>query len=310
MKSCLNQVKKEKEILRCAWSPKEDAAIFEAIMIYKGERWNLIAKHVQKSTLLLSQLKTAKQCRERWNNQLNPKIDLGTLTEEEIKELFRLHKKFGNSWSKISKCMDGRIDNIIKNYFMCRLRRLARNVKRRNLQEAVPKDEDDLFHTLYLLDYLYKYYISSEKSENIRKNLTAQTLKRKNKGDRYINKAVINDGAITSKLACYTKALINSSTFHVDKNKLEPYQYLMALKNNTHTLSFCAGAYCEDQKTLSILMFNKIAIPSAREVIDLPLPNWNKKLPADDFKPTFIFAAYSTSSLSNSTKEGWNGESS
>ena len=133
MNYCLDQEIPEKEIFRCVWLSKEDAALLEAITKYKEKCWNLVAEYVGKFNLLSPQRKTAKQCMERWNNQLSPRIYLGPLTGIEVGKLFRLHAKFGNSWSKISKRINGRTGNTIKNYFMCRLRKLTQRVKR-NLQ--------------------------------------------------------------------------------------------------------------------------------------------------------------------------------
>jgi len=300
MNYCLDQEIPGKKKFRCAWLSKEDAALLEAITKYKEECWNLVGEYVGKFNLLSAQRKTVKQCREQWNNQLNPRISLGPLTGIEVGKLFRLHAKFGNSWSKISKRMNGRTDNTVKNYFMCRLRKLTKSVKR-NLQVTKPKNEEDLLHTLYLLDYLYKYYISPERYENIQRTLTAQTIKRKNRGDRYINEVVIKDPSITAKLASYTKALISSSNFPIDKLKLTAYQYLTVLKTNNHTISFHGAVSDEDVKTLNLasstLMFNKLAVSSIKEVIELPLPNWEKRSQNDDFIPTFTFSAYISGSV-------------
>ena len=92
----------DKSNSRCVWSSKEDNALKEASKKYKGEYWNLVAEYVQKFSSQDFSPKTAKQCRERWNNQLSPKVKLSALSEDEIRNVFLYHSKFGNRWSKIA----------------------------------------------------------------------------------------------------------------------------------------------------------------------------------------------------------------
>lgn len=65
----------------------------------------------------------------RWHNQLDPSIDKGKdWSEREIKTLFELQDQLGNKWASISREMDGRTDNNIKNFFYSSLRRAIRQV--------------------------------------------------------------------------------------------------------------------------------------------------------------------------------------
>jgi len=302
MKYCSDS--ENQEIKRCVWSPKEDQALQEATKKYKGECWNLVAKYVQEISGSQKLLKSAKQCRERWNNQLNPNVELSPLTNTEVRKVFELHAKFGNSWSKISKRMQGRTDNTVKNYFLCRLRRLARNIKRRDVEQTSPENEEDLLHTLYLLDYLYKFYISNERQENIRKSLNTQTRKRKNDGDRYINKVVSNDEAIIEKLNTFTKELTSSINFHIDQNKLKNYKYLMNLKTNNNTGSLSLHNEEIRNESLSFTSSNFLTLTEQAR-IELPLPKFEKgRNEWEDFKPIFSFAAYSLPSLSGLYQKG------
>eukprot|EP00826_Nyctotherus_ovalis_P061292 TRINITY_DN8705_c0_g1_i2.p1 TRINITY_DN8705_c0_g1~~TRINITY_DN8705_c0_g1_i2.p1 ORF type:complete len:319 (+),score=51.74 TRINITY_DN8705_c0_g1_i2:125-1081(+) len=308
MKRCLSQESDESEVLRCVWSPREDAALREASIKYKGECWNLVAECVKEVTSSSGQVKTAKQCRERWNNQLSPNVQLTPLSDIEIRRLFELHGEYGNSWSKISGRLPGRTDNIVKNYFLCRLRRLARNIRRGTIEEATPKDEEDLLQTLYLIDYLYRYYISPERHENIRKSLNAQTRKRKNGGDQYINKVVASDEGIVGKLSTFARELIAS--FKMDERKIKAYEYLVGLKasGNFAGSSIASNAlHNEDGKTLS-----SPSVVQSVEVsgLELPLPRAevNRKREMEDFVPKFTFAVYSLPCLSGLYQRGLIGE--
>ncbi|KAL7467653.1 hypothetical protein ACHAXS_007896 [Conticribra weissflogii] len=59
--------------------------------------------------------RTAKQCRERWMNQLRPDLKKGDWTDEEDQLIHSLQRKLGNKWSKIAEFLPQRTDNDIKN---------------------------------------------------------------------------------------------------------------------------------------------------------------------------------------------------
>ena len=72
--------------------------------------------------------RSAKQCRERWHNHLDPNIKKDPISMEEERIIFDLHKTYGNKWAQISNEMPGRTDNQIKNQFYSTLRRQLRKV--------------------------------------------------------------------------------------------------------------------------------------------------------------------------------------
>ena len=57
--------------------------------------------------------KTAKQCRERWHNHLEPGISKSPWTTAEELALFETHQRIGNKWAEIAKILEGRTDNMI-----------------------------------------------------------------------------------------------------------------------------------------------------------------------------------------------------
>ena len=77
--------------------------------------WTLIAKELNTLLHHESSIRVARKCRERWLNHLDPRIKKGNWTEEEDRRLLKLQQKYGNRWSDISKKLEGRNENSVKN---------------------------------------------------------------------------------------------------------------------------------------------------------------------------------------------------
>eukprot|EP00186_Timspurckia_oligopyrenoides_P004836 CAMPEP_0182445618 /NCGR_PEP_ID=MMETSP1172-20130603/3686_1 /TAXON_ID=708627 /ORGANISM="Timspurckia oligopyrenoides, Strain CCMP3278" /LENGTH=245 /DNA_ID=CAMNT_0024641423 /DNA_START=180 /DNA_END=917 /DNA_ORIENTATION=- len=90
-----------------SWSLSEDKLLIELVNKMGSKAWIAVAQFVPK--------RTAKQCRERWINQLDPKITRAKWTRKEDILLIELHAEYGSAWSKIAKQIPGRSDNMVKN---------------------------------------------------------------------------------------------------------------------------------------------------------------------------------------------------
>jgi hypothetical protein len=73
---------------------------------------------------------TPRQLRERWCNYLSPALRTTTWTDDEDRELVRLHKALGPRWGVIGDCMGNRSAPDIKNRF--------RSVRRKINKKASP----------------------------------------------------------------------------------------------------------------------------------------------------------------------------
>jgi hypothetical protein len=81
----------------------------------------------------------SKQCRERWTNVVDPKLNYAPWSEEEEQILVLAQQELGNKWSQIEKRLPGRSANSIKNYWYSALRRGER--KRAKVERKLRKLE-------------------------------------------------------------------------------------------------------------------------------------------------------------------------
>ena len=186
--------------LRCLWSKSEDLEL----MIIMEERSNSNKEWKERAEILHSNLalskKTGKQCRERWQNVLNPEIEKKEWGRKEELEFFKLHEEHGGKWSVISKALGGRTGNMAKNFFYCRLRKVTRMVAKGMLTWNKEGCGDHI-HIIYLLEYLRDNFIEG--------NSHRKLVLSKGKGDKYIMD-VIRKNKISSKNIEHWIILLNS----------------------------------------------------------------------------------------------------
>ena len=138
---------------RAPWNKKEDEAIIELVKKYGTSNWTIIANEM--ANMYKSKHRNGKQCRERWHNHLDPKVNKENWTEEEEKILFNKHLEYGNKWSEISKFLTGRTDNSIKNHFYSKLRKFIRKILKQINKENLLKN-NGIDYYKYNSDKVYK----------------------------------------------------------------------------------------------------------------------------------------------------------
>jgi hypothetical protein len=103
-----------KVVRRRAWNQEEDDALLAAVLKVTNSASESWGASDTPSTMEWSEIvrllpgRTKKQCRERWDNKVNPGISAEEWTTDEILRVFLLHKKHGNKWRAIAADMPGR----------------------------------------------------------------------------------------------------------------------------------------------------------------------------------------------------------
>ena len=89
------------------FTQKEDKKLKEIVLLNGAHGWSKIAMKLPG--------RTARQCRDRWVNYLDPLLSDKEWTKEEDKLLLDMYKEFGTHWKDISMFFEGRSLNSIRN---------------------------------------------------------------------------------------------------------------------------------------------------------------------------------------------------
>ncbi|KAL6569482.1 hypothetical protein OROMI_013996 [Orobanche minor] len=146
---CLHRWQKvlNPDLVKGPWSKEEDMLLVKLVekQLDKKMKWAEIAEQLPG--------RMGKQCRERWNNHLNPELNKSAWTKEEEKTLINAHSVYGNKWSEIAKILPGRSENSVKNHWNCSLKRkiiIGQNLTSPDNYSRNEKMDDrkngDLFH--------------------------------------------------------------------------------------------------------------------------------------------------------------------
>ena len=99
---------------RRSWTLMEDNAILQAVSREGVRNWVKIASEVSSLASPAGNVRTGKQCRERFHNHLDPNITKCPWTKEEEDIIITMQAKMGNKWAEIAKYLPGKNSYRIK----------------------------------------------------------------------------------------------------------------------------------------------------------------------------------------------------
>lgn len=102
---------------KCKFTTEDDIKLRNLVKQYGTKSWSLISSKFKN--------RNTRQCRDRWNNYLNPRNDNSKWTNEEDIKLINLFFMIGKQWSKLSCFFPKRTPVNIRN----RCRMILKNMK-------------------------------------------------------------------------------------------------------------------------------------------------------------------------------------
>lgn len=119
----------KRPIIKYKFTPEEDNKLFNIVINRKDVNWNKVAA--------IMKTRNARQCRERWNNYLDPKLRNEPWTWDEDRILLEKHQIYGTKYGKIAQYFFNRSDNSIRNRIQQLTRKMEKNYNSLNYRHSV-----------------------------------------------------------------------------------------------------------------------------------------------------------------------------
>ncbi|EAY08187.1 Myb-like DNA-binding domain containing protein [Trichomonas vaginalis G3] len=103
-------------VLKVHFSKEEDKRLRRLVNEHGTSDWKLISRSMPG--------RNQRQCKDRWEKFVCPKLRNGPYTKEEDDMILELHSKLGAKWVQISSMIPGRSDTSVKTRFKLLQRRM------------------------------------------------------------------------------------------------------------------------------------------------------------------------------------------
>jgi hypothetical protein len=107
------------KLIRKLFSQADDEALAAIVAATGSENWTLIAQKMPHEF-------TARQCRDRWHNYVNPELAKLSWTEAEDRALLQEYGRVGPKWVALGAQFGGRSANSVRNRVFLLLRRRSK----------------------------------------------------------------------------------------------------------------------------------------------------------------------------------------
>ena len=191
------------------WTEKEDKLLRKWVEENGPYNWIKCSEFVKG--------RSGKQCREHWNNALDPNLTKGQWTSEEDLLIMIFYKKYGGSWKRIIPIFEKRTENSIKNRFFSQLRKIATK------SQQIGKKE---YNTNFGLDTLKKFL--GQGTEIAKRKFLEEKKMKENELEDYINRIDFlvknrtkGNKFIDISLARENKKRINNKIINIKEDKEE-----------------------------------------------------------------------------------------
>lgn len=111
------------------WTKEEDDNLRQLVKKYGENNWMEISKNMGNRKI--------RQCRERWQNYLNPNLKIGNWTNEEDELILKKRYELGPKWKVIEKFFENRTDAMIKTRYNALIRDKERKIKKQILDSFI-----------------------------------------------------------------------------------------------------------------------------------------------------------------------------
>ena len=150
------------------WTDKEDQLLKKWVKDNGPYNWTKCSEFIKG--------RSGKQCREHWNNSLDPNLTKGQWTTEEDLLIMIFYEKYDGSWKRIIPVFPSRTENSIKNRFFSQLRKLASKNQQTGRKE---------YSTKFGLDTLKKFL--PQATEMAKKQYFSEKKTNEKELEQYIN---------------------------------------------------------------------------------------------------------------------------
>ncbi|KAG6100428.1 hypothetical protein E4U14_007032 [Claviceps sp. LM454 group G7] len=120
------------------WSPDEDRLLKARVLEEGAHDWGAVSQHVG--------TRSAKQCRERWHQNLNPDLNLSPITEDEGRVIIDWIRQRGTQWAALARHLGNRSDNAVKNWYHSHQNQINRHKSATDLQDDAHQVSSPMWH--------------------------------------------------------------------------------------------------------------------------------------------------------------------